>query len=370
MITWCGIVLLWLFGGFVKQSNHWLDGAAVLLAQRQDEHLVAQAMKTEIPRLRDVATSRGVFIGAATEAIPLLREPSFAAMMAGEFNMLATENRLKFNIIHPARDRYDFSQGDAIVNFARANGMQVRGHCLVWHEHFPPWLAMPGVTTTTVEQAFRDHIRTVMRHYRGKLQCWDVVNEAIADDGKMRDTKWRGLLGADYIENAFKWAREADPEVKLFINDFGVETMCPKSDRYYTVIRDLLARGVPIDGIGFQMHLNLGAGLSTTSLNQNLQRFAALGLDIHITEMDVSLDRTGVTSTTLERQAEMYREVLKVAFSFPEVKAVIFWGASDRHSWLVQPHRPKDAPLLFDDAMQPKPAFRGVLQALTMNRGR
>jgi endo-1,4-beta-xylanase len=319
---------------------------------------------SSVPSLRKVAAKRGLLIGAATEAVPLVREPDFASLLGNQFSMLATENRMKFNIIHPERERYDFTQADVIVKFAQANQMAVRGHCFVWHEHFPGWLNSADIPTTIAEQIVREHIETVMRRYAGKVAYWDVVNEAISDDGHMRETKWKSLLGEDYIAKAFRWSRVADPNAKLFLNDFGIEAICPKSDKFYEVVRQLLADKVPIDGLGFQMHLNLAAGLSTASLQLNLKRFASLGLELHITEMDVSLAGPGVTTGTLLKQGQMYREVLEAALQFPEFKALVFWGASDRHSWLTGSKQPPDAPLLFDNDLCPKPAYFGVLQAI------
>lgn len=357
--------LLWLFGGLLSSANTAADTLSIKDAlTTESAALVVRADPGSTTRLRDVAAAHGLLIGAATEAVTLVREPDFASLLGNQFSLLTTENRLKFNIVHPSRDIYNFEQADVIVRFAEANRMAVRGHCFIWHEHFPSWLAAADISTTEAEQLVREHIHKIMQRYAGRILYWDVVNEPITDDGKMRDTKWRSLLGDDYIAKAFRWAREADPHAKLFLNDFGIETVCPKSDKFYEVVQGLQAAKIPLDGLGFQMHLNLGAGLSTTSLQQNLRRFAALGLELHVTEMDVSLDRTGVASETLQRQAAMYRDVLETTLEFPAFKAIVFWGASDRHSWLTRKISPPDAPLLFDRELRPKPAFDGVLQAL------
>lgn len=369
MTSLTAAILIWLSIATIGAADKAINLAAVHTALTAP---IASLHKPKIPAepgpLRDAAARRGLLIGAATEALPLLREDDFADLFATQFNLLTTENRLKFNIVHPQRDRYDFTQADAIVRFAEANNILVRGHCFIWHEHFPSWLESRSMSTTEAQRLLQEHIRTVMRHYNGRVKYWDVINEPIADNGTMRDTKWRRLLGDDYIALALRWAREADPDAKLFINDFGAETICPKSDKLLAVLRDLQARKVPLDGVGFQMHLNLAAGLSTASLQQNLKRFAALGLEMHVTEMDVSLNGTGVTTETLRRQAGMYHDVLETVLKFPQVKAIVFWGASDRHSWLTSNKQAHDAPLLFDRELQPKPAYYAVVSLLRSDK--
>lgn len=357
---------LWLTNAMLSPSmNAAMDRMAI---QEAATTATLAALKIEQPAeptsLRKLGADRGLMIGAAVEALPLVREADFARLLVSQFSLLSTENRLKFSIVHPQRDRYDFEQGDVIIRFAEANHLAVRGHTLVWHDMLANWVTASNLSTTEAGAVLHDHIRTVMQRYAGRIPYWDVVNEVVADDGSMRNTPWRRMLGEGYIAQAFRWAREADPHARLFLNDFGIETICPKSDTFYRLVQRLQAEHVPLDGIGFQMHLSLAGGLSTQSLQQNLKRFAGLGLDIHITEIDVSLDQTGVTSATLQRQAEMYRDVLETVLQFPQVKAIVFWGAADRHSWKTVNKKVPDAPLLFDADLHPKPARDAVAEVL------
>src|ERR1019366_2206445 len=271
--------------------------------------------------LREAAQASGLLIGTAVRP-PALSEPAYAATLAREFNMLEPEDALKWEVVHPERQSYDFSQADQIVDFAARHGMKVRGHTLVWHRQNPKWLTEGKYTSGELAEILEKHIKTVVGHYRGKIFAWDVVNEAFDElhPGELRSTIWRDQPGIaiassmvakdeprassnpgrlelearssqqaySYIERCFRWAHEADPQALLFYNEAEAETMNPKSDAIYAMVRDFRQRGVPIDGVGLQMHIaNLHADVA--SIAANIQRFTALGVQVHITEMDVAL---------------------------------------------------------------------------------
>jgi endo-1,4-beta-xylanase len=240
--------------------------------------------------------------------------------------------------------------------------MRVKGHTLIWHGAVPSWLgALPAAE---LRAAFERHIHDVAAHYRGRVHAWDVVNEAVADSGtSLRDTLFRQKLGDDYIADAFRLARAADPEALLFYNDYGGEGLNAKANYIYALVQDLLAKGVPIDGVGLQMHISATSRPPAASIAENMRRLAALGLVVHISEMDVRINNaTGTDQARLDAQRAAYREVVGVCMMEPRCEAVTFWGFTDAHTWLTG-----DRPLLFDAQYQPKPAFFGVLDAL---RGR
>ncbi len=315
--------------------------------------------------LRSLAESRSIDIGAAVSAEPLGNELQYRETLAREFSMLTTENALKFGPVHPEPDRYDFADADSIVEFAEANGMKVRGHTLVWHNQLPSWLTEGDWTPGELTQLLREHIMTVVGRYRGRIAAWDVVNEAVADDGSLRDTIWLRNIGPEYIDMAFRWAHEADPDALLFYNDYGGEGLTQKSDAIYRLVEDLVEGGVPIDGVGLQMHVSLGWSPRPENVAANMERLGALGLAVHITEMDVRVqDGKGTEEELLAAQADVYRDMMDVCSGTNICKAFVTWGFTDRYSWIPALTGKPDAPLLFDASYQPKPAWLAVLDAL------
>jgi endo-1,4-beta-xylanase len=309
--------------------------------------------------LRAAAAARGRLVGTAVQS-GLLGNLSYQTVAAREFNYLTAEYEMKWDVLEPSPGTNRFSAGDAVVGFALANGMRVKGHTFIWHGATPSWVnALPAAE---LRVAMERHIMTVGEHFRGSVDAWDVVNEAIADDGSgLRATVFRQRLGDGYIADAFRIARRADPQARLFYNDYGGEGLNAKSDRIYELVRDLVLQGVPIDGVGLQMHISALNRPPDTAIAANMRRLAALGLTIHISEMDVKInDVPGSQATRLELQKAAYRDVVSVCMLEPRCEAVTFWGFTDAHTWLRG-----ESPLLFDAQYQPKPAFHGVLEALT-----
>ena len=307
--------------------------------------------------LKAAASARGRLVGTAVQTN--LLGGQYGAVAAREFNYLTAEYEMKWNIVEPSAGSMNFGPGDTIAGYAASNGMQVKGHTLVWHGAIPSWLnALPPAEFRT---AFERNIREVMTHYRGRVHAWDVVNEAVADSGtSLRDTLFRQKLGDEYIADAFRLARAADAGALLFYNDYGGEGLNAKADRIYALLQDLLSKGVPIDGIGLQMHISATNRPSAASIAANMRRLAELGLIVHISEMDVRINNaTGTDQVRFEAQRAAYREVVAVCVAEPRCEAVTFWGFTDAHTWLTG-----DRPLLFDALYQPKPAFYGVLDAL------
>jgi endo-1,4-beta-xylanase len=312
-------------------------------------------------------------IGAAADS-KFLAETEYSAILRSEFSQLQAENEMKFGPIHPRPDSdpnpYDFKGGDALVAFAKSHNMVVRGHTLVWHRQVAQWVDKGGFSATQLADILHSHIKTVMTHYASKVYAWDVVNEAFEDDGTMRPTIWYdqpGIgagQGSKYIEQALRWAREADPGAKLFYNDYDAEEMNKKSDAIYAMAKDFKARGVPLDGIGFQAHVSLRFDdpAKLKSFAKNLDRFAKLGLELHITELDVRLDNSGPAS--LAAQAKLYGEITTVCVQQTACKALQTWGFSDKHSWIPGFYKGQGWALLWNEKYQKKPAYEAVHDAL------
>jgi endo-1,4-beta-xylanase len=323
--------------------------------------------------LRQAADARRITIGAAA-ASRHLAEVEYGDILGTEFNQLQAENEMKFGPIHPRPDTdpnpYDFKGGDALVAFAQSHNMVVRGHTLVWHNQVPDWVTKGGHTPTQLAEVLHGHIHTVMGHYASKVYAWDVVNEAFNDDGTMRHTKWYdqpGIgagKGTEYIEQAMRWAREADPGAKLFYNDFDTEVLNKKSDAIYSMALDFKKRGVPLDGIGFQNHVSLKFDNPKTlaSYARNLERFAKLGLELHITELDVRLNDSSPAS--LQAQAKLYGEITTLCVQQPACKLIQTWGVTDKQSWIPLYFKGMGWALLWDDKYQKKPAYDALYKAL------
>jgi GH35 family endo-1,4-beta-xylanase len=244
--------------------------------------------------------------------------------------------------------------------------MRIKGHALVWHGDSPGWLE--SLSPPEAQIALDDHIRTTVGRYRGRIVAWDVVNEAIADDRSgLRDTVYLRKLGLGYIAQAFRRAHEVDPRALLIYNDYGGEGLNRKSDDVYNLVRNLLEQGVPIGGVGLQMHLDAASHPVTADIARNMRRLAELGLLVNISEMDMRVARLPSTlPARLEEQKRLYHDVVAVCVAEPRCHAITFWGFTDRFSWINRTFGP-DNPLLFDASYLAKPAYFGVMDAL---RGR
>jgi GH35 family endo-1,4-beta-xylanase len=316
----------------------------------------------EAEPLRNAAAASGKLIGTAVPS-SLLSDPRYSGVLMRHFNYLTAEYEMKWDAIEHSRGQNDFSAGDRIVGFGQAAGMQIKGHALIWHGSVPPWVG--SLSTAELRSAFESHIRAVAEHFRGRVRAWDVVNEAIADSGAgLRDTIFRQKLGDQYIAEAFRLARQADPQALLFYNDYGGEGMNQKSDRIYELVQGLRAQGVPIDGVGLQMHVSATSRPSEGSILANMSRLANLGLLVNISEMDVRIrDVPGTAQMRLDTQKSVYHAIVGLCVAEPRCDGVTFWGFTDAHSW-IDAQFGADDPLLFDEQYNAKPAFYGVLDAL------
>ncbi|GAA4838780.1 endo-1,4-beta-xylanase [Luteimicrobium xylanilyticum] len=310
--------------------------------------------------LRSLAAPSGLRIGAAINTDKLGTDDAYTTIAGEQFSTVSPENVMKWDTIEPTQGTYNFAPADKLVAFAQQHGQLVRGHTLVWHNQLPSWLTAEAdsLTADQLRAILKKHIQTEVKHFKGKIWQWDVVNEAFADDGTLRDDIWSQKLGDSYIADAFRWAHEADPKAKLFYNDYNIEYTGAKSEAVYAMVKKLQAQGVPIDGVGFQDHLDTQYG--TPNLQETMQKFADLGLDTAVTEADV---RTTLPVTTVEQTAQnsMWSQSLSACLLVKRCISFTVWGIDDGSSWVPSTFEGEGAALLWDDDFQPKAQF-GVLQ--------
>ncbi|KAJ7348445.1 glycosyl hydrolase family 10 protein [Mycena albidolilacea] len=275
-------------------------------------------------------------------------------ILTSDYGAYTPENSMKWDATEPSRGSFTFTNADALVAFAQAHGRLVRGHTLVWHNQLPSWVSTitSAADLTTVIQ---NHVTTLMARYKGKIYAWDVVNECLNEDGTLRSSVFSRLLGENFIDIAFKAARAADPAAKLYINDFNLDAPGAKTSGMVALVGRLKARGVPIDGIGTQTHIQLGrAG----TIAANLQTLANTGLDVAITELDIA---SSTSSANEAQQSADYATVARACLAVARCVGITTWGVSDKDSWLGA----AAAPLLWDTNFVRKPAYTGVDAAFT-----
>jgi endo-1,4-beta-xylanase len=340
------------------------SGVSILAFNRR-----AAARNSPDVGLRRVAAKKNLLVGSAV-SFRELHWPEFTELLAKEASIVVAENDMKWQTIHPARDRYDFAPGDALVAFAKAHGQLVRGHNLCWHQAIPAWFPQTA-TPQNAADLLRSHIVTVAGHYAGKIQSWDVVNEAIHGEdgvpGGFRKSIWYQLLGAQYIDIAFRAARQADPHALLTYNDYDLEQDSPKAEAkrqaVLGLLRSMRERNIPIDALGIQSHLHASnQPYEWAGLHRFLTALEPLNLQVFVTELDVN--DSALPGDVAERDravADLYREYLHNVLTHPAVKAVLTWGLTDRDSWLNKFARRKDGqpvrPLPFDADLKPTPAY-------------
>jgi endo-1,4-beta-xylanase len=314
--------------------------------------------------LRQLARHTKLEIGTAVDTSALRNDARYRELVATQFSTVTPENVMKWEVVHPQRTRYDFSQADQLVAFARAHGQKVRGHTLVWHNQLPAWLTSGTWTRAQLRAILREHIFTVVGRYRGRVWAWDVVNEAFNDDGTLRDTIWLRTIGPEYIADAFRWAHQADPRAILFYNDYNVEGINPKSTAVYELLRRLRREHVPVGGFGAQGHLDLQYPFPEDLL-QNLRRFGRLGLATAITEADVRYTLPGDPAKA-NAQAEGYSLMLESCLLEPSAISFTVWGFTDRYQWVPGTFPGEGEAAIFDVDYNPKPAYNALRRALAL----
>lgn len=372
-------------------AGKWIAGAVVVIVVAMACAMPRpSATAPDVPRLRDVFKD-DFLVGAAVAPAQFTERDSLgAAIVKAQFNAISPENALKWEVVHPRPGVYDFSGSDAYVDFGKRNGMFVLGHTLVWHSQTPRWVFEDDqgqpLTRTALLARMRDHIGTLVGRYRGRVDGWDVVNEALAEDGTLRQSPWLRIIGEDYIATAFRIAHEADPAAELYYNDYSLERPAKRAGAAALIAR-LLAQGIPVKAIGMQGHQKLRCPTFAAE-DSTIAAFRALGVHVNISELDVDIlpsatpncwddsahysrSRDGVDPYRAELPdsaqrmlADRYAGMFAVYLKHRDViDRVTFWGVSDRESWLNDwPIRGRtNYPLLFDRQGRPKPAFNAVL---------
>ncbi len=326
-----------------------------------DQANAALASARRAATLRSEAAKLGIHVGSAVGYSDLTTDSEYAQILGQQFSAITPENEMKWVSVEPQQGVYTFQQADAEVKFAEQHHQLVRGHNLVWNSQLPNWLTSGTFTNAQLAAILKQHIFTEVSHFRGKIWQWDVVNEPFNGDGTLVSDIWEQALGPDYIADALRWAHEADPHAKLFINDYNIEWENPKSDAMYALVKSLLARHVPIDGVGFETHLGLQYGMP--SMQANMQRFADLGLDVDITEMDVRMILPA-TPALLAEQADWYAQAMQDCIAVRRCVDFTVWEFTDKYSWVPGVFTGQGAADIYDENLDPKPAYYALLNAL------
>ena len=355
--------------GFVRKAAIACVVAALVIAA------ASTAFGDDVPSLKELFEDK-FLVGCAVSRSGLLL---YDQLIRTHFNAVTAENSMKWESVHPRPDAYRFIEADAIVEYAEKNDMVVIGHTLVWHQQTPSWVftdeSGKEVTREVLLERMREHIHTVVGRYKGRVKGWDVVNEAIDDSTYgLRNSLWRRIIGDDYIEWAFKFAHEADPDAVLYYNDYST-TDPKKREAIYNLVKGLLDRGIRVDGIGMQGHWDV-QWPSEQDVCDTIERFSSLGVKVHITELDVSVfpwsDRSnryadGLPESVERAHAARYAMMFRVFQDYSDViERVTFWGITDAGSWKNNYPVPRrtDYPLLFDRQGQPKAAFWAVVDTV------
>jgi len=298
------------------------------------------------------------YFGTALDANHL-NDNTLQNVAKNDFGVITHENSMKWDQIQPQQGNFQWGNADRVVDFATQNGKKVRGHTLVWHSQLPQWVHNIN-NAQTLTNAINDHIAQVAGRYKGRIFHWDVVNEVFEENGSFRQSVFYRLLGENFIDIAFKAARQADPDAKLYINDYNMDGPGAKIDAYLALIGRLKSRGVPIDGVGTQAHLILG---QVSSVGSQLERMAATGLDVAITELDIRMN-SPVTEDKRNQQYSDYKTVTEACMKVAKCVGITVWGISDKHTWVDSTFPGTTAPLLFDGNFQKKNAYWGVYDVL------
>ncbi len=277
----------------------------------------------------------GLLVGTAVRQYALVLDRGYRESLLSRFSVIVPENEMKFDAISPELDRYEFGAADDIVNFSERHGLRLHGHTLVWHRQLPAWFSKGNFDRATVARILKTHISKMVTRYKGRVESWDVVNEALNSDGSLRRSIWSTALGVGYIETALREAHNADPEAKLYYNDFGIAMPGPKLKALLEMLADFKKRGVPIDGVGIQLHLRADSNLPPEKLLVVIQQLGQLGLLVRLSEVEVRV-KSPPSPEDLENQARLYQSVFKVCKEALACTQIVLWGFTDRYSWVPQ----------------------------------
>jgi len=307
--------------------------------------------------------------GAAISAGLMRSKAAYKDVVTREFSSITTENAMKMSFIHPSIDTYNWTDADFLVDFAVQNGKRLHGHTLNWYKNPPGWVTSFQGDSTAWEALLKTHIQTIVSRYKGRVASWDVVNEAFEENGTLRNSIWVQKLGEDYIARCFQYAHQADPEALLFYNDYGHEYGPTKRTAILNLVTGLKNRGIPVHGIGMQMHTRVNR--ADADLAKAIETAAATGLLVHISELDIAVnpdnDKNMVwTDALANQQALKYKHIVKAYNAIPKAQqfGITTWNVSDADSWIPGQYNRPDWPLPFDANYERKPAYQGILDGV------
>ncbi|KAF9444311.1 glycoside hydrolase family 10 protein [Macrolepiota fuliginosa MF-IS2] len=324
----------------------------------------APGSTSTVTGLNTVAKAAGkLYFGSATDN-PELSDSPYVAILSDtkEFGIITPGNSMKWDATEPSRGSFSFTNGDTIVNLAKANGQMVRGHTTVWYSQLPSWVSSGNFDNATLISIVQNHVSTVIGHWKGSIYAWDVVNEIFNDDGTYRSSVFYNTIGPAFVPTAFNAARAADPNAKLYINDYNIEGTGAKSTAVYNLVKSLKAQGVPIDGIGIQGHLIVGQVPST--IQQNIEQFTSLGVEVAFTELDIRMTLPA-TAALLDQQKNDYQTVISACNAVPKCIGVTIWDYTDKYSWVPSTFSGQGAALPWDENLVKKPAYDGIIAGWT-----
>uniref|UniRef100_UPI0005BCC947 endo-1,4-beta-xylanase n=1 Tax=Streptomyces sp. NRRL F-5123 TaxID=1463856 RepID=UPI0005BCC947 len=333
-------------------------GLAVTLAGTSLLALVTASSAQAATSLRTLAEAQNRYFGTALTVADLSNSGETTVANA-QFDMVTPGNEMKWDTTEPSSGRFNFGPGDQIASYAKSHGMRVRGHNLVWHAQLPSWVS--SLPSNQVQGAMDAHITAEVSHYKGQIYAWDVVNEPFNEDGSFVNDAFYKAMGSNYFAEALRTAHAADPAAKLYINDYNIEGQNAKSNALYNLAKSLLSQGVPLGGIGLESHFVVGQVPS--DLRANMQRFADLGLDVAVTELDDRM-QLPASSSGLQQQATDYGNVVKACLAVSRCVGVSQWGVDDANSWIDGTFPGYGAATMYDRNFQPKAAYNSAVAAL------
>ncbi|KAI0800199.1 endo-beta-1,4-glucanase [Fomes fomentarius] len=311
--------------------------------------------------------AKKLYLGTATNA-DQWNDTTYYSLLRdnAEFGQITAANVMKWFATEPEPGVFTFAEGDVIANLAKKTGKLLRGHNCVWHNQLPDWLANGNFSAPELAGIVSRHCFNLVRHYKGQVYSWDVINEPFNDDGTFRSDIFYDTLNTSYIALALHAARAADPHAKLYINDFNIESIDAKSTALKTLIKTLQRQRVPIDGVGLQAHLTVG-GVPAT-LQQNLEQFAALGLDVAITELDIRFASLPASAAGVAQQKADYASVVRACAAVRRCVGVTLWDFTDKYSWIPSTFEGQGYALPWDENYVKKPAYDGIIEGFSKSR--
>lgn len=322
--------------------------------------------------LKKLALDQKRLFGSAVDSSLLEKEKTYTEIIKREFSVIVPVDELKFKSIQPSKGVFDFERMDKIVQFAKTNGMKVRGFAPVWPnpKALPGWIKNNNFSADQLRKILKDHIQTIFSHYKNSneiFECWEVANEVFNIEGQFKDSVWSAIEPdpKNFLKLVFTWAHEANPKAKLFYNEAGHEFSGKKADVIYEALKELKAGGIPIHGIGFQMHLGWGEAFNATDLKTTFRKFADLGLEIHITELDFPIEDKNMSSSSLQDQAKKYFDVVSSCLSEPKCTTIVTWGFTDKYSWIPLFKPGFGRATYLDENYSPKPAYFSLVKAFS-----